>query len=470
MKAIIHLAGEINIKSKRVKRWFLSQLIQNIYQTYGKSVKVVNDWSKVWIFSETAFSIEPLTRIFGIASVHVIEDECESNFQTILELGQQKYWDSVKDKKFAVSVRRHPSLSFTSQELAKELGAKLYANAKGVDLENPEICIYVNCQKDKTYFTTEVVKGAGGLPIGVGERVLSLVSGGGDSILSSWMLWKRGVATDFLFFNLGGKSYEKIVIENLKELWEKWGGGTRPYLHVLDFSSVVAMIHEKIPPKYSQVFLKRTMYLIAEKLCLELKIPVFATGESLGQVSTQTLSNLIAISSNIKAAILRPLIAMDKQEIINQLKKINMFDWTSRLREYCHIAKEKPVTMTKPEKILEMDPLLDGVILEEVFKQRKTISIAEIKKIDLGANYLFVDQLSEKSTLVDLRVNPVEKIPGAVTLEYSEFYQTFTRYDKSKNYILICEHGLQSATMAEKMQERGFEAYSLRGGWESRGC
>ena len=115
MKAIIHLAGEINIKSKRVKRWFLSQLIQNIYQTYGKSVKVVNDWSKVWIFSETAFSIEPLTRIFGIASVHVIEDECESNFQTILELGQQKYWDSVKDKKFAVSVRRHPSLSFTSQ-------------------------------------------------------------------------------------------------------------------------------------------------------------------------------------------------------------------------------------------------------------------------------------------------------------------------------------------------------------------
>ena len=198
------------------------------------------------------------------------------------------------------------------------------------------------------------------------------MSGGFDSPLASWMLQKRGVQVHYLFCNLGGKAYERSTLEISKNLFDLWGAGSAPGFHTMDFEPLIKEIREKVKPSFHQVVLKKCFYKAAEYLCYRNKFDAIITGEAIGQVSSQTLKNLRAIEQGVNFPLIRPLIAYNKGEIIDLCQMIGTYSLSEKVKEFCHISKEKPVTATTPEALQEQFEKLDFEnILKEYFHKVK---------------------------------------------------------------------------------------------------
>lgn len=476
MKILIRLAGEIHIKSSRISRKFQKQLFLNLKSSLEQKAcdfKIKTEWSLIILECVDPKVFAILNNIFGIKYYSVVISECNSNIKDIVATGFKSFKDKVAGKRFAVSTRRNGKHEFSSEDVSRDFGGALDRSCMKakVDLSNPEVTIFVEIINETTYFFISKEFGVGGLPLGVSGHAVSLVSGGFDSIVSSWMLQKRGLTLDFIFFSMGGKANERAVLRLLKEFVSSWylHSSDPANIHIIDFNPLIKLIQEKIPRPYAQVVLKKVFYKISEKVANKVGAQAIITGEALGQVSSQTLQNLNAIEHGVDLPVFRPLISFDKDDIIALSRKIGSFEASSKLREFCRISRAKPVTSCSSDKLSVFEEKISDSAINEALSLCHVKSLREITQQDLVGDYILIDHIPDGAKIIDCQSEEEyreKSLPGAEHWELYTLIENFKKLSKNNIYLVYCRFGSQSVMAAESMQKEGYDCYSLIGGIE----
>ena len=335
---------ELGLKSRQSQKRLFSLLLKNIEKMGG--------WA---YFRENRLFAEgdknKLAKVFGITQVWDVY-QAEKDLREIADIIAKH----SEDKTYKIEVKRvDKNFPGNSIEIAQEL-AKLVGE-KGVKLgvQSYDEEILVEIRHHKAFVLMNPVKGPGGLPYGSQGKVLMMFSGGLDSPVASWMLARRGAQLDYFYF-----STCKCMHRDVKEVWEflkgTWGmDGT---LYYVDGTEIIKELLLNVPPKYRMVIFKRVLYRIAERLANEIGALFLGTGESLGQVSTQTLGNLFVIDKAIEKSVLRPLIGFNKQEIIDKAREIGTYNLSIKVKERCSITSGKVAINAREDKILELEEKL----------------------------------------------------------------------------------------------------------------
>jgi thiamine biosynthesis protein ThiI len=209
------------------------------------------------------------------------------------------------------------------------------------------------------------------------------------------------------------------------------------------------------------------MYRVAEAVARQVRAEAIVTGESVGQVSSQTLGNLAAIDDAAELPVFRPLVGMDKTEIIARAERIGTAALSAQIREYCDIAGGRPVTHASIEAARREEAKLDLTLLDRAVAARKVVALRTLQATDLVAPYLFTDAVAEGAVVLDCR-EPHHfgawHYPGAERWDVADLAARFKTLDKTRRHVLYCSFGMQSAYLAEAMQRAGYEAYSFKGG------
>ncbi|MDD1742920.1 MAG: tRNA 4-thiouridine(8) synthase ThiI [Methanotrichaceae archaeon] len=348
--------SEIALKSPPVRRRWEDVLITNLQKTFPRC-KVRKSPGRIWL--DGPVEPERLKKVFGIVSFSEVEhcplQELDS---FILDFCERTGMDRAKT--FALRLRRVGTHSFTSQEKTVYLADKIlekFPKLK-VDLGNPEATLYVEIRDKDCYLYRNVVNGSGGLPLGVEGKLVALFSGGIDSPVATWMMMKRGCKIIPIYVELNAFSSEsalkraRIVIEVLKTY--------QPDIELRvvsdDFlkKAKEVMIRKDLE-NYTCLICKRHMYTIAESVAKELGAKGIVTGESLGQVASQTLDNLFVLDGAISMPIYRPLIGFDKIEAEKIARKIGTFEASILPADGCKAVPLKPATKAKLEKVLQIE-------------------------------------------------------------------------------------------------------------------
>jgi tRNA uracil 4-sulfurtransferase len=467
---LVRFGGEVFIKSRRTRSAFLARLRGNIQDAMGGSespARLELGWDRLYIRSTGAPAHPALARIFGISSFSAIDEVVPATLDDIVAAGTRVFGDAVRGKTFAVRARRAGRHPFSSHDVQVELGSRLFDASAGVDLDSPEVEVHVEVRDDHAYLYSERVAGAGGLPLGVEGRAVTLLSGGYDSAVAAWLMLKRGVAQDYVFCNLGGDAYERAVVQVGKLVADDWSYGTRPRLHVVDFAEPLRALRQGSRERYWQVVLKRLMYRAASLVGRELGAEAIITGEAVGQVSSQTLPNLRAIEPAADLPVFRPLIGFDKDEIIDRARLIGTAGLSEQVKEYCAIAPGRPVTAASVAAVEREESGIEAGVVERAVAERKVLDLRALTPTDLVAPYLFIDHVPDDAIVFDCRPEPQYRhwhLPGAQQRDEFELLRRFNTLDRDRRYVLYCGHGIQTAHIAERMQRAGYEAYSFRGG------
>ncbi len=237
-----------------------------------------------------------------------------------------------------------------------------------VDLSDPEYTVRVRVVGDTAYLAFDVVPGVGGLPAATQGKALMLFSGGIDSPVAAFLMARRGVALDYLHFSLGcGQADHAAGVAHL--LTDRYGAGTDPRLHVVDLEPAVTEIQTRVPARERQMALKGVMYRSAAAVAEgDRSVRALVNGESLGQVSTQTLDNIAALDRLVAVPMLRPLLGMDKEAITAVAREIGTFDVSARTRELCDIAGGARVSVSTTHRKLAaittgLEDLVDHAVM-----------------------------------------------------------------------------------------------------------
>ena len=267
----------------------------------------------------------------------------------------------------------------------------------------------------------------------------------------------------FCFFNLGGDAHEIAVKEIAVYLWMKYGASHRVKFISVPFIDVVREIQEKTHHSQMGVILKRMMLRAASELAQKLEIPALVTGEAVAQVSSQTLQNLSVITQVTDTLILRPLITMDKPDIIDYARKIGTEVFAKNIPEYCGVISQKPTTRAKLERIEREENRFDFAVLEQAIADSVLTNIDQITRTEQQADNIEVlHEAPAGSVILDIR-HPDEEhrkplVVAGATVKILPFYQLHKRYielDKNTQYLLYCERGVMSRLQAQFLQGQG---------------
>ena len=464
---LVRISGEIVLKSERTRASFERKLIRNIADMAKRrnirNIKIVRGQARLFVKApEEVESV--LKRVFGIYSFSPVKPLEFENLEDLAIKVEQEFKGLVSGRTFAVRVKRAGRHQFTSMDAARIIGARLYKYSSGVNLKKPEVEVFVEIRDQTAYLYDRIIPGPGGLPIGVNGKALSLFSGGFDSPVASWFAWKRGVALDFVYFNLGGADAVYRAVRVLKVLVENWCSGYSPKVHIIDFRPIVAQIMEKVKPFLKQVVLRRFMYRAAQCIAREIKAHALVTGESLGQVSSQTLWNLSVEEEVLDIPVLRPLLGFDKQEIMDLARKIGTYDESSKVREYCAIVTGRAATRACLKEVKEEEEKIPADLLREAVNEREIYDIYKIDPIDfLPQEDIVINFIPEEAILIDVRSRD----------EYDAWHPekaihiddiSLNSLPRGKVVILYCESGEISSELAKDLREKGYIAYSFEGG------
>lgn len=462
---LITVAGELPLRSKRTRPKFYRRLIDNIRDMAERSnARVLNSRiieAKIWLTTDRDI-LTGLSRVFGIHRAGVV---ITYNFRDLDDLAEWVFKNtksSIEGKKFAVRVKRSGKHTFTSLDVARRIGELLKPYSSGVDLENPEVLVELEVRGLTAYLYTSTVSGPGGLPIGVEGKALVLFSGGFDSPVAAWFIAKRGVEVDFLHYYLGSTLSSYYAFTVAKKLTSEWLYGYRPSFILVDFTDVISEIARRVEWSYRQVVLRALMYIVADKIAEKLNYNAIVTGESLGQASSQTLKNLSAIEKavKLKTSILRPLLGLDKEEIIDISRRIGLYEYSSKVFEACAIAPTRVVTAANPEEITRYINTVDLSLIEKSINSLRTYDVLSTSPDDIvSASGIEIDFIPENAVLVDVRSNRSPPIPNSIALRDIDLEKF-----KDKTLVLICETGNVSYIMAKELREMGYRAFSLKGG------
>ncbi len=466
---LVRISGEIATKARGTRRRFQQRLVRNLrdaLESSGLACQAEARWSRILVESSARTAGHVIASVFGISSVSEVEARLPAELDAIVETGERLYADRVRGKRFGVWARTADRYGFTSRDIKVKLGAALNQYAE-VHLDDPDVAVHVEVRDDEAFLFSEKIPGVGGLPVGVEGKAVCLISGGFDSAVAAWMMLKRGVSLDYVFCNLGGEAYERSVVSVAKILADAWSFGDTPHIHVVDFGRPVEELKSGAQPKYWQVVLKRMMYRTAERVAADIDAEAIVTGEALGQVSSQTLGNLRAIDGASTLPVLRPLLGLDKPEIIERAERIGTAVLSRHVREYCAIVPDRPVTHAKPAAAADEESQVDLSVLEPAVRDRKVLDLRALGSVDLVQPYLFVDEIPDGAVILDCRTPHHFKawhFPGAEQRNLDELARDFRKLEKERTYVLYCSFGVLTAHLAEVMQREGYDAYSFRGG------
>jgi thiamine biosynthesis protein ThiI len=475
MKFIIKLFPEITIKSQSVRLRFIKILtssIRNILRTVDEDIKVVRHWDHVEVRSKNESLRETivteLTRIPGIHHVLAVEDRAYTDMHDIFEQTLVLNRERLQGKSFCVRVKRRGTHSFSSQDVERYVGGGLnqHIESARVQLNRPDETVNLEIEDDRLLLITARYEGLGGFPIGTQEDVLSLISGGFDSGVSSYMLMRRGCRVHYCFFNLGGAAHEIGVRQVAHYLWQRFGRSHRVRFVAIDFEPVVGEILEKVDDGQMGVVLKRMMVRAASMVAERYGVQALVTGEALGQVSSQTLTNLRLIDNASDTLILRPLISHDKEHIINVARQIGTEDFARTMPEYCGVISKSPTVKAVKAKIEAEEQNFDFDILNRVVQEASNVDIREIAEQtqEEVVEVETVDSFTANDVVLDIRSADEQDakplMVEGVEVKTLAFYKLSTQFgdlDQSKTWLLYCDRGVMSRLQALYLHEQGFK-------------
>ncbi|WP_342757218.1 tRNA uracil 4-sulfurtransferase ThiI [Kineothrix sedimenti] len=374
--------AEIGVKGKN-RYIFEDALVQQIkyavkrcegeFKVYRTEGRIYVEALSEFDFDEVVDNLKTVFGISGICPVVYVEDEgFEKLGKDILKYIGEVYPE--KDKTFKVCARRaRKNYPLTSMEINSEMGGVILDNCPEmrVDVHKPDIMLHIEI-REKIYIYSEIIPGPGGMPVGTGGKAMLLLSGGIDSPVAGYMIAKRGVKIDAVYFHAPPYTSEraKQKVVDLAKLVSRYTGPI--YLHVINFTDIQLYIYEKCPHEELTIIMRRYMMRIAEKIAQETECLGLITGESIGQVASQTLQSLAATNEVCTMPVYRPLIGFDKMEIVEISEKINTYETSILPYEDCctiFVAKH-PVTkpnlniIKKHEENLEekIDELVDTAL------------------------------------------------------------------------------------------------------------
>lgn len=475
MRFIIKLFPEIMVKSKSWRERLGRVLLQNVrkvFVSHGFKVRIRFEWDKLVVtFPDTPNTrysqvVGLLQAIPGIGGILAVEDFPLTTIEAIFDKIKPVFQDQISGKSFSVRVKRTGKHDFSSTQIERELGGKLKACAENarVQLKKPDVQIKLEIDGETVYWVRETRKGLGGFPIGTQNSVLSLLSGGFDSSVSSYEMIRRGCRVHYCFFNLGSDDHERDVKKVAQHLWQRFGQ-THPVKFVtVPFEQMVDEINQNIEASLRGVVLKRMMLRVADNIAQKNNVPALLTGECVGQVASQTLINLNVIDRCSETVVLRPLIGRDKPDIIDTAREIGTLPFAEAMPEYCAAVSQKPSVKVDLNEVIAQESLIDSDLLTRIIDAVRTEDIADLcvqtskKRIPETCS-----QLDAQDIILDIRPDdehtPCISVPNA-SVQHMPFYRLrsqFPTLDQSKRYLLYCDRGLMSRMQAQVLLERGFE-------------
>lgn len=384
--ALLHitLSGDVYLKSRRTQKGLIRRLLANLDRALsdaGYADGVMRMASHRFAITPRAEDVEAVRHaalsVFGIASVDTMT---EIPFDTTIDLAESICaisYESVGAGTFAVRVKRRGEHDWKSVELASATGALIVDKGGRVDLSNPEVTVSVTVIDDRAFLVTDHSTGHGGLPIGSQDTVLCLISGGFDSVVAGWMLMSRGCPIDFVHFTLNcAQSDHALAVA--AEMCGEWGHGMRPTVHLVEFQPVKDALFEHVEPKMRQVALKVMMATAASAIALDEGISALVTGDALGQVSSQTLPHLVAVSDASLVPILRPLVGLPKQSIIDLARVVGTAELSARAQEVCDLSEGRPVATRASASAIDASVRsIPDVVMADALTTRKTFKLSD---------------------------------------------------------------------------------------------
>lgn len=385
---LIVRCGEVALKGMN-KPYFERMLVDRIRSNLRKFQGVTANRSEGLIYvraekdQDLDAIIKEVTKVFGVASVSKAV-EAPSNLDAIGEEAVKYMLDLIEKKgikTFKVEAKRaDKNFPVKSPEIARIIGAKVLIGCKvlKVDVHEPEVLLHVDLRHDVSYIYDGKVNGLGGLPLGTNGKGMTLLSGGIDSPVATWMMAKRGMVIEAVHFHSYPYTSERAreKVEELAAIVASYTGKFK--MHVINLLPIQEAIVQNCPEEETTILVRRFMMRIAEKLAVKAGCQALITGEDLGQVASQTAEALVVTDASVSLPVFRPLIGMDKIEIMDRAQEIGTFEKSIEPYEDCCTVflPKHPATKPKLEKILESETHLDvDALIDAAIESQEIVTI-----------------------------------------------------------------------------------------------
>ena len=342
-------SGEILLKSPPTRKAMVKRLVEAISDSLRRAGLTLRAYrvngARLLLECEGPVNIVlyRLSRVFGVQYASAALEHEFKSLDELASIVEKYYSQAVRGRRFAVRVHRHGRHDFTSLDVARIVGARLKPYSSGVDLENPDVEVFVEVRgwRAYTYTDSERVQGPGGLPPGSEGRGLVLFSGGLDSPVAAWYTAKRGVIVDFLHAIVSSPASLYYALKVAKRLAMDWLNGYEPYMIVVDLTKPVRDLMSRLPRRLWMLGFKKILYSVADSIASSKGYDVLVTGESIGQTSSQTIANIKALHEVTQTSrpIIRPLAGMAKLEIEEIARRIGVYEEASKTIEYSALAR-----------------------------------------------------------------------------------------------------------------------------------
>ena len=389
-KEILIRYGELSTKGRN-KNDFINRLRENVRYSFNDlmplKIRAERDRMFIEIENEEKMNVlmERLPEVFGIQSFSPVAS-CEKDMEQIKALAIQ-IMELYKEQEitFKVEVRRtDKNFPLDSHAIQREIGGTVLRNYQNlsVNVKKPDVELRIEVRLDAVYMMAQVIPGAGGMPVGSNGKSLLMLSGGIDSPVAGYLMMKRGVRLEAIHFYSPPYTSQNSLqkVKDLANELTKFGAKIR--LHIIPFTELQVLIKENVPENVTMTTTRRMMLRIADKVREEIDALAIVTGESLGQVASQTLESLTAINAVTSTPILRPLIASDKLDIIEIAERIGTYETSIQPYEDCCtiFTPASPKTKPKLEKVMHYESFTEfDEYIERAVRNREVHILPEKK-------------------------------------------------------------------------------------------
>lgn len=396
--------GELTLKGTN-RKMFVNQLKDNVKRALiplsGYHVKGKRDRMYIELSPEADINeiIHRLSKVYGIKSISPVI-KIDKNEEKINQSAIQLSHDFEKGSTFKVDVKRvDKSFRLDTYELQRQVGGAILKenNNITVNVKNPDYEIKIEVRMDAIYIYEKVIAGAGGLPVGTGGKTLLMLSGGIDSPVAGIEVMKRGVTVEAIHFHSPPFTSEKAkdkVIELTRILAERVGPIK---LHLVPFTEIQKQINKVVHPRYTMTSTRRMMMRISDKVVHQINANAIVNGENLGQVASQTLKSMYAINHVTATPVLRPLLTLDKEDIIKKAKELGTFETSIQPYEDCCtiFTPKNPVTEPDFDKVIKYESVFN-------FDEMIENAVENIETLTIDQNYKSAKEQSTDSLIKDL--------------------------------------------------------------------